>query len=117
MVIAELGGTNWIIIYLTYLALIFGVINVCLLLGLLYSYWKTYKQIKSGFTIGLLYFTSLILIQNVVITLFLGLQVILPPSPPPEILVSEFHEPVKPLFFVNLIQLIALSILFKITRK
>ena len=111
MITGEIG------LSLIIVAVAIGIANIILLMFLLKTYWKTYKQIKSGFTIGLLYFTSLILIQNVFITLFLGLQVILPPSPPPEILVSEFHEPVKPLFFVNLIQLIALSILFKITRK
>jgi hypothetical protein len=99
---------------LNYLALIFGVINVSLLLGLLYSYWKTYKEVKSGFTIGLLYFTSLILLQNIFIILFLGLQIILPTQVVPN---SEFHEPRLPLFLINLIQLIALSILFKITRE
>ena len=29
---------------ISYLALIFGVMNVSLLLGLLYSYWKTIKK-------------------------------------------------------------------------
>ena len=112
MAIVDFGLINVIILYL---ALVFGVINVCLLAELLYSYWKTYKEVKSGFTIGLLYFASLILIQNIFITLFLGVQLILPPIPS-GIPGSEFHEPRIPLFFVNLIQLVALSILFKITR-
>lgn len=101
---------------ITYLALSFGIINVCLMLGLLYAYWKTYKEVRSGFTIGLLYFASLILIQNIFTTLFLALQLILPPLPP-GVYGTDFHEPIKPLFFINLIQLIALSILFKITRN
>ena len=51
--VAEIGPT---VIILIYLAFAMGLANVCLLLGLLNSYWKTYKEIKSQFTIGLLYF-------------------------------------------------------------
>lgn len=101
-------------VWLTYLAMSIGVINVCLMMGLLNSYLKTYKEIKSGFTIGLLYFTSLILIQNIFITLYLAIQIIVPP---PELLLSELHEPIKPLLFINMIQLVALGILYRITRK
>ncbi len=110
MAFIELGQLYMI---LGYLALILGAINVCLLLGLLYSYWKTYKEVKSGFTIGLLYFTSLILLQNIFIILFLSVQLILPPINTG----SEFHDPRIPLFLINVIQLIALYILFKITRE
>ncbi len=106
-------GLGQLYTILGYLALIFGIVNVSLLLGLLYSYWKTYKAVKSGFTIGLLYFASLILLQNIFIILFLAVQLILPPITTG----SEFHEPRVPLFLINLIQLIALSILFKITRE
>lgn len=113
MVLADIALINIIILYFS---LLFGVLNVTLLTGLLYSYWKTYNEVKSGFTIGLLYFTSLILIQNIFITIFLVVQLFLPTITPGNI-VSEFHEPHIPLFFVNLIQLVALSILFKITRK
>ncbi len=99
---------------LNYIALSIGIINVCLMMGLLYSYLRTYKEIKSGFTIGLLYFTSLILIQNIFTTLYLAIQFILPN---PQVMLYDFHEPIKPLLFINLIQLIALSILYKITRN
>lgn len=99
---------------INYVAVSIGVINVCLMMGLLYSYLGTYKQIKSGFTIGLLYFTSLILIQNIFTTLYLAMQLILPP---PQVALSELHEPVKPLLIINIIQLIALTILYKITRN
>lgn len=99
---------------LTYVAVSIGVINVCLMMGLLNSYLKTYKEIKSGFTVGLLYFTSLILIQNIFTTLYLAIQLILPP---PELMLSELHEPIKPLLFINLIQLVALIILYRITRN
>ncbi len=109
---------------ISYLALILGLLNVSLLLGLIYSYWKTYKEVKSGFTIGLLYFTSLILFQNIFIIIFLVIYLILLPAVPtleftaPGVTVSFiFREPIVPLFFINLIQLIALSILSKITSK
>lgn len=101
-------------VWLTYLAMSIGVINVCLMMILLNSYLKTYKEIKSGFTIGLLYFTSLILIQNIFITLYLAIQLIVPP---PDLLISTLHEPVKPLLIINMIQLVALIILYRLTRK
>lgn len=111
-----IGGFGPGALIITYLALIFGIINVILMLGLLYSYWKTYREVRSGFTIGLLYFASLILIQNIFTTLFLVVQLILPPLPP-GVYGPDVHEPIKPLFLINLIQLIALTILFRITRK
>lgn len=100
---------------LTYIALSVGVINVCLMMGLLYSYYRTYKEVKSGFTIGLIYFTSLILIQNIFTTLYLTIQLIV--QPPTDIMLAELQEPIKPLFFINLIQFVALIILYRITNK
>ena len=92
-------GLNKTFIIINYLALIFGVINVSLILSLLYSYWKTYSEVKSGFTVGLLYFTSLILIQNIFIIIFLGVQLILPLTVVPS---NEFHESSLPLFLLIL---------------
>jgi hypothetical protein len=100
---------------LTYIALSVGVINVCLMMGLLYSYYKTYKEVKSGFTIGLVYFTSLILIQNIFTTFYLAIQLLL--QPPTDLILGQLQEPIKPLFFINLIQFTALIILYRITRK
>ena len=48
--VTEIGSTEMILIYL---AFAMGLANVCLLLRLLNSYWKTYNEIKSQFTIGL----------------------------------------------------------------
>jgi hypothetical protein len=107
-------GLDQTYIIISYFALIFGLLNVSLIMGLLYSYWKTYKEVKSGFTIGLLYFTSLILLQNIFIIIFLGIQLILPLPVVPS---TQFHEPRLPLLLINLIQFIALVILFRITRK
>jgi hypothetical protein len=98
---------------IVYVALVVGVANIGLLLGLLHSYWKTYKEVKSGFTIGLLYFTSVLILQNIVSTIFLVFTLIMP---------IEFHGPeiggpTLPLLLINIVQLIALTILFKITRE
>lgn len=90
-----------------------GIANVGLLLGLLNAYWKTYQEVKSGFTIGLLYFASILLLQNIVATIFIALPLITPI----EFSGSELHGPRIPLFLINLVQLIALLTLFKITRN
>jgi hypothetical protein len=111
MVIEEFGPI--LILILGPLGIVIGIANVGLLSGLLHAYWKTYKQVKSEFTIGLLYFASFLLIQNVVSTLFLALLLVMPL----EFHGSEIHGPRLPLFLVNIVQLIALIILFRITRK
>lgn len=95
------------------IAVVVGIANVCLLLFLLREYWNTYRQVKSGFTIGLLYFGSVLLIQNIVATIFIVLPLVFPI----EIHISEIHSPHLPLFLINVVQLVALSILFKITRE
>ena len=110
-----MAGLEFGQILITYIALSVGIINVCLMMGLIYYYGRTYQEVKSSFTIGLIYFASLILIQNVFTTLYLAIQLIFPPAFISSI--SEVHEPIKPLFFINLIQLIALIILFRITRN
>lgn len=94
-------------------ALVASVANVCLLIGLLNAYWKTYKEVKSEFTIGLLYFATFLLLQNIVSAIFLALPLITPIT----FQGSELHGPRLPLFLINMVQLIALSILFKITKK
>jgi len=94
-------------------AALVGIANIILLLFLIKTYWKTYKQVKSGFTIGLLYFSSFLLLQNIVSTIFIAIPLIIPL----EVRISELHGPRLPLFLINLVQLVALSILFKITRE
>jgi hypothetical protein len=110
MALAEYGQFGVLIIFV---AVAIGIVNICLLLGLLYSYWGTYREVKSKFTIGLLYFTSFLLFQNIVSTIFLALPLFVP---------LEYHGPEVggprlPLFLINIVQLIALSILLKITRE
>ena len=95
------------------IALVASVVNIFLLIGLLNAYWKTYKEVKSEFTIGLLYFATFLLLQNFVSAIFLAIPLIIPV----ELHVSEIHGPQLPLFLINLVQLVALTILYKITKK
>lgn len=94
-----------------YVAIAVGVVNISLLLGLFYIYWNSYRKIKSEFTIGLLYFSLFLLAQNILATAILV-----------KLLVTgagthnpEGVEHLLELSAINLIQLVALSILSKIT--
>ncbi|HML04670.1 MAG TPA: hypothetical protein VK426_02750 [Methanobacterium sp.] len=95
----------------TIIAIIIGIANICLLIALLYVYLKSYRQLKSKFTMGLLVFAGLLLIQNVVSTLFLALNMIIGPGNHS----FEIGRPEFPLSSINVIQLVALSILLYIT--
>ena len=112
MVVEEIGPTIMILIYI---AFAIGLANVCLLLGLLNSYWKTYKDIKSQFTIGLLYFESFLLVQNILVTLASVIPLVIHVVPF-RISNTEFGPQIV-FILVNMIQLVALSILYKITRE
>jgi hypothetical protein len=84
-----------------FLALISEIINMGLLLGLLYIYIKSYRQIKFGFTVGLILFALMLLFKSVV-----GIGFIL----------FSNQMPVNiPYILGNTIQIIALLILLKIT--
>jgi hypothetical protein len=104
---------DFIATLITVVAFTAGMINVCLLIGLLNAYWKTYKELKSEFTIGLLFFATFLLLQNLFSAIFLVLPLLIPL----DFRGSEWGGPRLPLLFINFIQLIALSILIKITRK
>ena len=94
-----------------YLAIVVGIANICLLLVLIYIYMKNYRQLKSKFTMGLLIFASLLLLQNVVSTGVLILNLIMGMTHPG----FDLDRPQFSLSSINIIQLIALSILLKIT--
>jgi len=94
-----------------YLAIIVGIANICLLIALIYVYMKNYRQLKSKFTMGLLVFASLLLLQNVVSTGVLVLNILLGTGHHG----FDLDRPQFPLSSINIIQLIALSILLKIT--
>ena len=103
-------------VLLLYTSVAIGTANVILLIGLLYAYWKTYKEIKSKFTIGLLYFASFLLLQNIAITFASALPLLLPHIPY-NVPSYDLDRPHIGFLFVNLVQLIALSILYKITKE
>jgi hypothetical protein len=82
------------------LAISLEIINIGLLSGLLYLYIKSYRQIKIGFTVGLIFFALILLLKSILSIGFILFSNI--PLNPPIILLST-------------IQLIALAILLKIT--
>ncbi len=82
------------------LAIVIEVMNIGLLSGLLYLYIKSYRQIKIGFTVGLILFASILLLKSILsigFILFIAIQLNIP------------------FIVLSIIQLIALSILLKIT--
>ena len=46
------------------LTILLKFVNVGLLLGLIYIYTKSYRQIKFGFTVGIILFASLLLVKS-----------------------------------------------------
>lgn len=48
------------------LTFIFEALSSVLLLALLYVYWRNYRAMKAKFTLGLLVFAALLLLQNIV---------------------------------------------------
>jgi hypothetical protein len=94
-----------------YMAIGVGIANICLLSGLLYIYRESYKLYKSKFTTGLLYFSLILLIQNILLVLALVVFYLLGK----EITQPDGTEHYTILLLVNSAQLIAFSILFKIT--
>ncbi|BDZ69865.1 hypothetical protein [Methanobacterium petrolearium] len=86
-----------------YIAAIIGIGNILLLVGLFYIYWQNYKEIKSKFNLGLIFFATFLLLQS----LFLTLSILFH---------GGFGRGVGVLLAINnLILFIALSILLKIT--
>jgi len=108
---ALMGSEHYYI--LNAVALGIGILNISLVLALVYVYKNTYSEVRSEFTLGLLVFAFLLLLQNFISTAFLAIQLFAPEN----IQIQEFYHPRMPLSFINIVQLIALSILFKITRK
>jgi hypothetical protein len=83
-----------------------GIANICLLLILLYMYIGSYRKFKSQFTFGLVAFAMLLLLQNALFTGFL-------------LLLEGFKGPGMgtPIFFLNIIEFFALSVLIGVTRE
>ncbi|GAB6055582.1 hypothetical protein JCM15415_08980 [Methanobacterium movens] len=83
------------------IAIIIEIANIAILSTLLYLYFKSYRQIKIGFTLGLIFFASMLLIKSVSTIIFLMVN--------PDLLVGH------PVYIGGFIQFIALLILLKIT--
>jgi hypothetical protein len=94
-----------LIILVKYSALITSVANICLLVGMLYTYMERYLKVKSKFTTTLVLFSLLFLIQNILFSVYFIFNV-------PESLVNS----VILLIFLGL-EFTALSLLLMITRE
>ena len=85
--------------WVLYISGIMGIGDIGLLLALLNIYWQNYKEMKSKFTRGLLFFVSVLLLQ----TIFL-------------IITPFFRPDVGPILIIyNVMMFIALSVLLKAT--
>ena len=78
--------------------------NVAILVGLLVLYGRTYSSSRAQFTLGLMFFASLLLIQNAI-----GIYSYVTMAP-------FFAEAILPyLFAINIAELAGLSVLLKVT--
>lgn len=84
-------------------AVFVGLINILLLLFLLFTYILSYRKLKSRFSLGLVLFALLLLLQNAIFIFFLLSR-------------EGFHGPGMggPVLSINVIQLGALLVLLKI---
>lgn len=82
-------------------AILIEIGNIGLLTMLLYLYTKSYRQIKIGFTIGLILFALLLLIKSIFTIIFVIVDT--------DVFIG------RPVYIGGIIELIALTILLKIT--
>lgn len=81
-----------------------SVANVAILTGLLILYGRTYSSSKAQFTLGLIFFASLLLVQNAI-----GIYSYVTMAP-------FFTDAILPyLFAINIAELAGLSVLMKVT--
>lgn len=110
MVLVEYGTFGMILFFL---AVIIGIANIFILYILIRSFLKTYNEIKSKFTKGLLYFSTFLLFQNIISIIFISVPLLVPL----QINESMIWVAGMPLLLINLVQLVALSILLKTIRE
>jgi len=82
-------------------AILIETVNIGLLIGLLYLYTKSYRQIKIGFTVGLILFAIMLLIKSISTIVFLMVD--------SDLLIG------RPVYIGGIIEFMALAILLKIT--
>lgn len=89
---------------LAMLAVLVGAVNITVLLLMLYVYLTSYLKFKTKFTLGLIIFVLLLILQNTVFIIFLLIR-------------EGFSGPGMgvPVLTINLTQLGALIVLLKIT--
>ena len=89
---------------LAMLAVLVGAVNIAVLLLMLYVYLTSYLKFKTKFTLGLIIFVLLLILQNTVFIIFLLIR-------------EGFRGPGMgvPVLTINLTQLGALIVLLKIT--
>lgn len=85
-----------------YLNIIVEFISIFVLAGLLYVYFKNYKEVKTGFTIGLLFFASVFMIKHLLHATSLFYTQF-----------SSFDQGLYALIYAGL-ELLALSVLLKL---
>lgn len=90
---------------LAYITAVVGVINIILLILLLLTYISSYRKLKSSFSLGLVFFALLLILQNALFIFFLVTQ-------------DGFHGHGMglPVLSINLIQLSALIVLLKVSN-
>lgn len=89
-----------------YLDILVSLANVVLLVLLLYVYWDNYKRIKSVFTLGLIMFAGLLLLQNILFSGFLLFGQ-----------AFQIAELGLPIFILNITEFLALLILLIVTWR
>jgi len=102
------GLSNFVpdlLILVKYSALITSIANICLLASMLYVYLERYLKVKSKFTTTLVLFSLLLLVQNILFSVYLIYNL-------PETIVDS----VFPLIFLGL-EFTALALLLMITRE
>ncbi len=90
---------------LSFVAALVGAVNIILLFLLFLVYLSSYRKLKSSFSLGLMLFAVLLIIQNAIFIFFLLTK-------------EGFHGPGMggPVLSINLIQFSALLVLLKITN-
>jgi hypothetical protein len=84
--------------------IILGIANICLIIGLMSIYWKSYKHYRTRFSLGLVLFAAFLLIHNLLYVItFMTYQ--------------NFWGGLEHniMFLVNLSEFIGLVILLKVT--
>jgi hypothetical protein len=89
--------------------IIIQIVTLCLLLGLFNIYRKSFKEIRIGYTIGLLIFALLLIIKTSV-ELIIALTTVILGNMDISMLIQD-HS-----LFPAIIELVAISVLYKITK-